>query len=75
MNVPKRYPAFAHKHPGPRLIGVARCLGIIAWSLLIYPPGCAALSRQERLSGNSNSALVLQAPVAINISLQLFVAR
>ena len=27
--------AIAHKHPGPRLIGVAWCLGIIAWSLLI----------------------------------------
>jgi hypothetical protein len=31
----KRDPAFAHKHPGARLIGVAWCLDIIAWSLLI----------------------------------------
>jgi hypothetical protein len=62
-----RKAALAHKHPGPRLIGVARCLGIIAWSLLIYPPGCAALSRQERLSDNSNSALVLQSPVSANL--------
>ena len=30
---------------------------------------------QRRLINNSNSALVLQAPVAINISLQLFVAH
>src|SRR6476646_2472244 len=30
-NVPKRHPAFAYKHPGPRLIGVAWCLGIIAF--------------------------------------------
>jgi hypothetical protein len=29
----------------------------------------------KRLSSNSNSALVLQAPVAINISLQLLVAH
>jgi len=32
---PNWHPAFAHKHPGARLIGVAWCLGIIAWSLLI----------------------------------------
>jgi hypothetical protein len=55
---------------------VAWCLGIIAWSLLIYPPGHAARGRsQERLSSNSNSALVLQAPVAIYISLQLLIAH
>jgi hypothetical protein len=42
--------------------------------LLIYPPGCAARGcSQERLS--SNSALVLQAPVAIHISLQLLIAH
>jgi hypothetical protein len=34
-NVPKRHPAFAHKHRGSRLIGVAWCLGIIAWSLFL----------------------------------------
>ena len=40
-------PAFAHKHPGARLIGVAWCLGIIAWSLLF----CAARrSRAPRLT-------------------------
>jgi hypothetical protein len=47
-----------------------------AWSLLIYPPGCSAHGlSQERLSSNSNSALVLQAPVAIYISLQLLIAH
>jgi hypothetical protein len=50
-------------------------LAICAWSLLIYPPGCAVHGCQERLSSNSNSALVLQAPVAINISLQLLIAH
>ena len=30
-----RDPPLAYKHPGARLIGVAWCLGIIAWSLLI----------------------------------------
>ena len=43
-NVPKRDPAFAHKHPVARLIGAARCLGIIAWSLLI------ALLRSSRMA-------------------------
>ena len=42
-------------------------LAICAWSLLVYPPGCARL--------NSNSALVLQAPLAVNINLQLLVAH
>ena len=42
---PSHDPAFAHKHPGPRLIGVAWCLGIIASSLL-FP-----LSSPSRLYG------------------------
>ena len=41
VRVPKRHPALAHKHPGPRLIGVAWCLGIIAWNLLILAPHLA----------------------------------
>ena len=51
-------------------------LAICAWSLLICTAACAAQSRsQERLSSNINSALVLQSPVAINISLQLLIAH
>jgi hypothetical protein len=34
----KRDPAFAHRHPGPRLIGVAWCLG----HYRVEPPYCAA---------------------------------
>jgi hypothetical protein len=36
-----RKAALAHSHPLARLLGMAWCLGIIAWSLLIYPPSCA----------------------------------
>jgi hypothetical protein len=67
---------FAHRHPGTRLLGGMCSSALALWSLLIYPPGCAAHGlSQERLSGYSNSALMLRAPVTIDISLQLLVAH
>ena len=70
-----RDPAFAHKHPGPRLIGVAWCLGIIAWSLLIAllrssraprltvignrPGGCLGFIQSLRRSGRGVAADLL----------------
>jgi hypothetical protein len=55
--------------PGGSPIPIGCALPISRKRLPIYPTGCAARGRsQERLS--SNSALVLQAPVAIHISLR-----
>jgi hypothetical protein len=67
-------PALRLQAPGASPNRQPVLLAIGAWSLLIYPPGCAAHGRsQERLSSNNNNALVLQA--AINISLQLLIAH